>query len=103
MLVIRTCADCNNPCVFINSARESFFEGIKWVNVTTNRYLNMLGHKKEIIYNEDGTLLARHSARGAAGGSLTNGWHHILKVQNPENSTHDDAPDCFQEDIAGTW
>lgn len=83
MNMITTCAECNNPCVFINSARESVWKN---TNVdpsctTTNKFF-MLGHKKEMIYDLDSSL---HNTGGFSSTNntglttITNGWPHITQ------------------------
>lgn len=95
MNMIWTCAECDNACVFINSARESVWENIHVdASVTTSRKLRMLGHKKEIIYNPDGSLFntAGFDAKNRSSATLTNAWPHILQETG-----------CVQAPIAAEW
>ena len=50
-----TCAGCDSPSSFSNLGMEIFISNISFTNVTGYK-LAMNGHKKEVIYDLDGTF-----------------------------------------------
>lgn len=79
MTVWQSCSKCDNLLLYTNFGATYWAEKISYTNINGNFY-HMLGLKKEVFYDKDGTLtngVFDSTTRTSA--TLTFGWPHLLQ------------------------
>ncbi len=79
MTVWQACSKCDNLLLYTNFGATYFASKISYNNIQGAIY-NMLGLKREVFYDLDGTLTNNvfdSSSRTSA--ALTYGWPHLLQ------------------------
>ena len=89
--VIYTCSQCDFYRVFTNTANEILADGITFTNIS-GKYLFMQGHKKEIIYNTDGSLSQAFDGVARSSVTIVWGFPHLT----PD-------PNCFAASTPTDW
>lgn len=78
---LETCSKCNNLLLFTNTGQEIFISNVTFTNVSGN-YLKMLGLKREIIYDSDGTFSNSFDANTRTSATVVNNFKHIAAESN---------------------
>ncbi len=79
MTVWQACSKCDNILLYTNFGAAYYTSQIQYSNIYGD-YLDMLGLKREVFYDTDGTLTnGVFDSTTRASATLTFGWEHLLQ------------------------
>ena len=80
-ILLQTCRLCDDPLKYTNLGTEVFLDNITVANVTGNM-LNMIGLKRDVIYDLDGSLSRAFDNTTRTSATIVHGFPHIA-LSNP--------------------
>jgi hypothetical protein len=100
MTVWQTCSKCDNLLLYTNFGATYFASKIQYSDIDGS-FFNMLGLKKEVFYDVDGTLTGGvFDSTPRTSATLTYGWDHLLQDSACKSATDpnlwDSASACDQ-------
>ena len=79
MTVWQACSKCDNLLLYTNFGAIYYASNIKYTNIDGS-YYHMLGLKREVFYDLDGTLTNNvFDSNTRTSATLTYGWSHLLQ------------------------
>lgn len=79
MTVWKTCSKCDNLLLYTNFGATYFSQKIKYTDID-GKYFKMLGLKKEVFYDLDGTMTnGVFDSKTRTSATVSYGWEHLLQ------------------------
>jgi hypothetical protein len=75
-LLFQTCRLCDDPDHLTNVGTEVFVSQLSFTNVT-GKMLFMIGVKRDVIYDTDGSFSLRFDGNPQDNATIVHGWPHI--------------------------
>lgn len=75
-LVLQTCRFCDDPLEYTNLGTELFVSKFTFNNIN-GKNLFMIGLKRDVIYDEDGSFSTRFDGSSRTSGTIVHGFNHI--------------------------
>ncbi len=95
-VLFQTCRFCDDLLKYTNLGTETFVEQLTFNNIS-GKWLFMIGLKRDVIYDLDGSLSSDFDGNSRASGTIVHSWPHIASTnQNtcPYASTSTDWDDA---------
>ena len=88
-VALKTCRFCDDPLKYTNLGTEVYVKSVTFSNFS-GKYLTMLGMKKDVIFDTDGSLSQPFDSTSRVSGTIIHGFNHI---KNFHQSTCPEATD----------
>ena len=76
-VVLKTCRFCDSPTKYTNLGTDVYLKAVTF-NQVSGKYLKMLGTKRDVIFDTDGSMsLAFDGTTRSSGGTIVYGYNHI--------------------------
>jgi len=82
-LLFQTCRFCDDPLKYTNLGTEVTVQKLTFTNVS-GMMLNMIGLKRDVIYDLDGSFSASFDGVSRTSGSIVHGFPHIAAFNQAE-------------------